>query len=388
MGFIDPADRIKKLPPYLFKELDRQRDEVAARGVDIIDLGVGDPDLPTPGHIIAAGQKAMADARHHRYPTYSGMETFRDTAAEWVGQRFGVTVERDQVVTLIGSKEGVAHFPLAFVNPGDMVLAASPAYPVFATNAMFCGGEVHTVPLLARHGFLPDLEAIPPEVARRAKIFYVNYPNNPTGAVADLDFFTRLVEFCRRFEIILMHDAAYTEIFLEDFVPPSVLQADGAMDLAIEFHSLSKTYNMTGWRLGFAVGQADLVGALGQVKSNIDSGAFEAVQMAGIEALTADQAPVAELRQIYRRRRDVLVAGLRDLGLAVEPPRATFYVWAPVPEGYSSAQFAAHVLAESGVVCTPGNGFGAPGEGFVRFALCVPESRLEEAVARLGKIRL
>ncbi len=291
-------------------------------------------------------------------------------------------------MTLIGSKEGVAHFPLAYVNPGDLVLSASPAYPVFPTTAMFCGGEVHAVPLLARNHFLPDLETIPPEVARRAKIFYVNYPNNPTGAVADLDFFTRLVDFCRRFEIILMHDAAYTEIFLEDFVPPSVLQADGAMDLAIEFHSLSKTYNMTGWRLGFAVGQADLVGALGQVKSNIDSGAFEAVQMAGIEALTADQASVAELRQIYRRRRDVLVAGLRDLGLAVEPPLATFYVWAPVPEGCSSAQFAALVLTEAGVVCTPGNGFGAPGEGYVRFALCVPESRLEEAVARLGTISL
>ncbi len=388
MSFIEPADRIKRLPPYLFKEIDRQRDEVAARGVDIIDLGVGDPDLPTPDHIIAAGQKAMANPAHHRYPSYSGMENFRETAAAWFDGRFGVALDLDQVVTLIGSKEGVAHFPLAYVNPGDLVLAASPAYPVFATNAMFCGGEVHLVPLTRENGFLPDLTAIPEDLAARAKIFYVNYPNNPTGAVADLDFFERLVDFCRRHQIILMHDAAYSEMWLDDFVPPSVLQVQGARELAVEFLSLSKTYNMTGWRLGFAVGGADLIGNLGQVKSQIDSGAFEAVQMAGIEALTGDQSCVAELRHIYRRRRDILTAGLRGLGLDVEPPRATFYIWAPVPAGYTSARFASLLLTEAGVVCTPGNGFGDPGEGFVRFALCVPEDRLQEAVDRLGKINL
>jgi LL-diaminopimelate aminotransferase len=388
MSFIEPADRIKRLPPYLFKEIDRQRDEVAARGVDIIDLGVGDPDLPTPDHVIAAGQKAMAHAAHHRYPSYSGMEKFRETAAGWFQNRFGVGLDLDRVVTLIGSKEGVAHFPLAYVNPGDLVLAASPAYPVFATTAMFCGGEVHHVPLTADNGFLPDLTAIDQDLAARAKIFYVNYPNNPTGAVADLDFFQALVDFCRGHEIIVMHDAAYSEMWLEDFRPPSVLQADGALDVAIEFHSLSKTYNMTGWRLGFAAGNPDLVGNLGKVKSNIDSGAFEAVQMAGIEALTGDQSVVDEMRNIYRRRRDILVAGLTDLGLAVKPPLATFYVWAPVPAGFTSARFASLLLAEAGLVCTPGNGFGEPGEGFVRFALCVTEQRLQEAVDRLGKIKL
>jgi LL-diaminopimelate aminotransferase len=388
MSFIEPADRIKRLPPYLFKEIDRQRDEVAARGVDIIDLGVGDPDRPTPDHIVAAGQRAMAQPRHHRYPTYSGMETFRETAAAWFETRFGVPLGLDRVVTLIGSKEGVAHFPLAYVNPGDLVLATSPAYPVFATAAMFCGGEVHFVPLTREHDFLPDLEAIPEDLAARAKIIYVNYPNNPTGAAADLCFFERLVDYCRRHQIILMHDAAYSEMWLDDFVPPSVLEVPGAMDLAIEFHSLSKTYNMTGWRLGFAVGNADLVGNLGRVKSQIDSGAFEAVQMAGIEALTGDQSGVAEMRRIYRRRRDIMVAGLKDLGLDVDPPRATFYLWAPVPSGFTSARFASLLLTEAGLVCTPGNGFGDPGEGYVRFALCVPEHRLQEAVDRLGKINL
>jgi LL-diaminopimelate aminotransferase len=388
MSFIEPADRIKALPPYLFKEIDRQRDEVAARGVDIIDLGVGDPDLPTPERIIAAGQRAMAEPRHHRYPSYSGMEKFRETAAAWFEGRFGVALDLNNVVTLIGSKEGVAHFPLAYVNPGDLVLAASPAYPVFATTAMFCGGEVHLVPLRGDNDFLPDLAAIPEDLAVRAKIFYVNYPNNPTGAVADLGFFERLADYCRRHRIILMHDAAYSEMWLDDFVPPSVLEVPGALDLAIEFHSLSKTYNMTGWRLGFAAGNSDLIANLGKVKSNIDSGAFEAVQMAGIEALTGDQSDVAEMRGIYRRRADILVAGLRGLGLDVKTPRATFYVWAPVPEGFTSARFASLLLTEAGVVCTPGNGFGDPGEGYVRFALCVPEARLQAAVERLGKINL
>ncbi len=384
-----PAQRLQKLPPYLFKEIDRLRDQVAARGVDIIDLGVGDPDQPTPPHVIQRLQQAAADPATHRYPAYSGMDKFRVAAAAWYQRRFGVKLDASrEVITLIGSKEGLAHFPLAFIDPGDVVLTPSPAYPVYHSSTILAGGEPVEMPLLKENGFLPDLEAIPARALERAKILIINYPNNPTAAVADLEFYQRVVEFARRHSLMVVSDAAYTEMAYDGYRPPSFLQAPGAMEVGIEFHSLSKTYNMTGWRLGWACGNAELVAGLGQVKSQIDSGAFDALQEAGISALEGDQQVVADLCAMYARRRDVLVSGLRKLGLEVEPPQATFYVWCPTPAGMSSADFTKRLLEECGIVTTPGNGFGAPGEGYVRFALTVGIERLQEAVERLAGLGL
>ena len=383
------AQRLQKLPPYLFKEIDRLRDQVAARGVDIIDLGVGDPDKPTPPHVIQRLQEAAADPATHRYPAYSGMDKFRVAAAAWYQRRFGVELDAaSEVITLIGSKEGLAHFPLAFIDPGDVVLTPSPAYPVYHSSTILAGGTPVEMPLLKENGFLPDLEAIPAQVLERAKILIINYPNNPTAAVADLAFYERVVEFARRHSLIVVSDAAYTEMAYDGYRPPSFLQVPGAKNVGIEFHSLSKTYNMTGWRLGWACGNRELVAGLGQVKSQIDSGAFDALQEAGIAALEGDQQVVADLCAMYARRRDVLVAGLRGLGLEVEPPRATFYVWCPTPGGMSSADFTKRLLEECGIVTTPGNGFGAPGEGYVRFALTVGVKRLQEAVERLAGLGL
>lgn len=383
------AQRLQQLPPYLFKEIDRLRDEVKSRGVDIIDLGVGDPDQPTPAHVIKRLCSAAQDPATHKYPAYSGLSTFREVAAHWYGQRFGVKLEAaKEVITLIGSKEGLAHFPLAYINPGDVVLYPSPAYPVYFSSTLMAGGEPVAMPLLKQNHFLPDLAAIPKDALARAKVIIVNYPNNPTAAVAGLDFYREVVEFAHKHGLIVVSDAAYTEMAYDGYNPPSFLEVEGAKEVGIEFHSLSKTYNMTGWRLGFAVGNAELVGGLGQVKSQIDSGAFDAVQLAGIEALTADQACVEGMRALYQERRDVLVKGLQGLGLEVETPKATFYVWCPCPSGLTSAEFTKRILNEAGIVTTPGNGFGEAGEGFVRFALTVDKARLAEAVERMKKLGL
>ncbi len=384
---IEKSDRLKNLPPYLFKELDRQKEEVRSRGVDIIDLGVGDPDLPTPPHIIEALQRAAADPGNHRYPSYAGMARFNSAVAAWYRHRFGVELDStSEVVTLIGSKEGLAHLPLAFINSGDLALVPSPAYPVYDIAVQFAGGRSVFMDLRKENAFLPDLDSIPEETARQARLLFINYPNNPTSATASLEFFNAVAAFARRHNIIVCHDAAYTELSFDGYRPPSFMQAEGAMEVGIEFHSLSKTYNMTGWRIGFAVGRNEIVQALGQVKSNIDSGAFQAVQIAGIEALEADQACVREATEIYRRRRDVLVDGLRSLGLGVARPKATFYLWIETPQGYNSAQFAEHLLTHAGIVATPGNGFGAPGEGYIRMALTVDEDRLREALDRMRDI--
>lgn len=387
MSIIEFADRLKQLPPYLFKEIDRIKEEVKARGVDIIDLGVGDPDLPTPDFIVAALQRAVQDPSTHRYPSYSGMNDFREAVARWYQRRFGVSLDPErEVVTLIGSKEGIAHLPLAFNNPGDLNLATSPAYPVYHIGTMFAGARTYFLPLLQENNFLPDLTQVSGEVARQAKLLFFNYPNNPTAAVADPAFFAQVVEFCREHQIIAVHDAAYTEMAYDGYRPPSFLETPGAKDLGIEFHSLSKTYNMTGWRLGFAVGQADVIEGLGKIKSNIDSGAFNAIQYAGIAALDSDQTAVMANCRILQERRDVLVAGLKKLGYAVTAPRATFYVWLPTPTGLDSAQFTSLLLEQAGIVTTPGSGFGAPGEGYVRLALTVPVARIEEALARLTRL--
>ena len=388
---IQQAERLKKLPPYLFKEIDRMKDEVRAKGVDIIDLGVGDPDRPTPGNIVNRLIEAAQDPANHQYPSYTGMNDFRRSVAAWYGRRFGVELDPlRQVVTLIGSKEGIANISMAFIDPGDLVLVPEPAYPVYHIGAMFAGGESYFMPLLEKNGFLPDLEAIPDEIADRAKMMFINYPNNPTGATVELDFYRRVVDFAARHRIIVLSDAAYSEMSFDGYESPSLLQAPGALEVGLEFHSLSKTYNMTGWRIAWAAGRAEIVEGLGRIKSNIDSGAFQAVQWAGIEALEGDEGDrnsVLEMKALYTRRRDLLAAGLNEAGLAVNPPRATFYLWGRTPPGYTSAEFAARLLSEAGIVCTPGNGFGPSGEGFVRFTLCQEEGRLQEAVGRIKAIK-
>ena len=385
MEFFERTERLKRLPPYLFKEIDRKKAEVAARGVDIIDLGVGDPDLPTPPHIIEALKMAADDPANHRYPSYSGMNDFKETVGQWYHERFGVDLDPgSEVVSLIGSKEGIAHFPLAFIDPGDVALVPSPAYPVYHIATLFAGGESFFMPLLGENDFLPDLDAIPAEIASRARIMFINYPNNPTSAVADVAFFNRVIEYAQTHKIVVCHDAAYTEMAFDGYRPPSFLQVDGAKAVGLEFHSLSKTYNMTGWRIGFAVGNRAAVEGLGAIKSNIDSGVFQAVQMAGIAALRGDQSCVGEMARVYAGRRDIMVKGLEDAGFAVDSPRATFYLWVRVPEGYTSTQLATRLLEEAGLVVTPGNGFGGPGEGYFRIALTQKRESLMEAIERLG----
>lgn len=384
---IEQADRLKQLPPYLFAELDRKKAEARGRGVDVIDLGVGDPDLPTPDNIIASLAKAASNPAYHRYPSYTGMNNFRESVARWYKNRAGVELHPlQEVVSLIGSKEGIAHIPLAFINPGDVVLVPSPAYPVYAIATMFAGGIPHEMPLLKENNFLPELNAIPADILAKAKMMFINYPNNPTAATATPEFFAEVVAFAERYNIMICHDFAYSEMAFDGYVPPSFLETPGAKEVGIEFHSLSKTYNMTGWRIGWAAGNAQIIGGLGRIKSNIDSGIFEAIQMAGIEALEGDQTCLADMKKIYTERRDVLVAGLKGLGLRVEPPRATFYVWFEAPAGHTSSSYAGLLLEKAGIMATPGNGFGAPGEGYVRMALTVGKKRLQEAVDRIAAI--
>ena len=384
------ATRLTLLPPYLFAELDRLKKEVQAKGVDVISLGIGDPDLPTPQHIVDSLKQAAVESKNHRYPDYEGLETFRRAAAEWYARRFGPEFDPGrEVCALIGSKEGIANFSTAVVDPGDIVLIPDPGYPVYYSGCVFNGGEPYFLVLKKENGFLPDLDAIPEEVARRAKLLWLNYPNNPTGATVDRSFFEKAVKFCLRNNVILAHDNAYSEIAYDGYRAPSVFEVERARECAVEFHSLSKTFSMTGWRVGFVLGNAQLVGALGKVKTNFDSGVFQSVQEAAITALEGgDGDKLAEYCAIYKERRDLVVGALRAIGLVCAPPRATFYVWVEVPKGYSSVSFTERVLKEAGVVITPGSGFGKGGEGFVRFSLTVPSERLSEAVARIKALRL
>ena len=386
---IKKANRINELPPYLFAEIDRRKKEALARGVDLIDLGIGDPDIPTPAAVVEKLLEAASRPSNHRYPNSAGLPEFREAVSNWYRKRFGVTLEPGkEIVSLIGSKEGIANMAVAFVEPGDVVLVATPCYPVYYIGTLFNGGENDFLPLTRENKFLPDLDIIPPDVAKRAKLLWINYPNNPTAAVADRDFFKRVVEFANRNNVIVCHDAAYTEMGFDGYRPMSFLEAEGAKEVGIEFHSLSKTFNMTGWRVGMAVGNAELVGGLAQVKSNVDSGIFQAVQEAAIEALRLGDTIVEPSRKIYQERRDILVSGLRAIGLECEKPKATFYVWVSVPKGFTSAQFTTKLLEEAGVVTTPGNGFGAPGEGYVRFTICVDKERLKEVAERIRQIKL
>lgn len=384
---IEISQRLKSLPPYLFAEIDRIKKEAIARGRDIIDLGVGDPDTPTPMHIIESLYKSAQDPANHRYALNYGIPQLRREIADWYKMRFFVELDPDtEVLPLIGSKEGIAHIPLAFINPGDEALIPDPCYPPYKSGTIFAGGICHIMPLLENNDFLPDLEKIDRQVARRAKIMFINYPNNPTTAIANEGFFRRVVDFAKEFNIIVCHDAAYSEIYFDGYKPMSFLQIDGAKEVGVEFHSLSKTYNMTGWRIGFATGNKEIIKALAEVKANIDSGIFQALQFAGIVALKTDESHINELNQMYKIRRDVLVDSLNAIGWKVPKPKATFYVWMPVPPGYTSIELSRMLLERCDIVTTPGVGFGPNGEGYLRMALTVPEERLKEAVDRIKRL--
>ena len=379
------ANRVRNLPPYLFAELDRKVAEKRAAGVDVISLGIGDPDLPTPAHVVEALQEAAADPSTHRYPSYFGLPEFRRAVAEWYERRFDVTLDPDtEVQPLIGSKEGLAHLALAFIDPGDEALVPDPGYPVYAVGTMLAGGSSVPMQLSADRGFLPDLAGLAP--TERTRLLWLNYPSNPTAATAELDTFEEAVDFARRHDLLLCHDAAYSDITFDGYVAPSVLQVGGAKDVAVEFGSLSKTYNMTGWRVGYAVGNAEAIRALATIKTNVDSGIFNAVQSAAIAALTGPQDHVEAMKATYQARRDLVVAALLDVGLQVKPPLGSIYVWAPVPEGQTAAEFAEELLEKAGVVVSPGTGYGAHGEGFFRISLTVADDRLEDAMTRIRKV--
>ncbi|MDR2338881.1 MAG: LL-diaminopimelate aminotransferase [Deltaproteobacteria bacterium] len=383
------SERLKALPPYLFKELDRVRDEVRAKGVDVIDLGVGDPDCPTPGHIVEALARAARDQANHRYPVYSGMNSLREVIAGWYKRRHGVSLEPEtEVCSLIGSKEGIANFPFAFVNPGDVVICPEPGYPVYGSGTLFAGGVAHYAPILEKNDYLPDLSAIPADILKKARIIWVNYPNNPTGAKADPSFYKDLLGFAAKWDLLVASDAAYSEVTHLSKPHPSILELDGAKERAVEFHSLSKTFNMTGWRLGWAVGNATAIKGLGLVKSNVDSGVFQAVQLAGIAALEGSLEPVAAMGALYLERRKALEEGLDKAGISYLGTDYTFYVWAKVPQGLGSAGFCSRLLEQTGVVATPGNGFGPSGEGYVRFALVQDVPRIREAASRIAGLKL
>ncbi|WP_018125202.1 LL-diaminopimelate aminotransferase [Desulfovibrio oxyclinae] len=382
------ADRLATLPPYLFAAIDKAKAEVAAQGIDIISLGIGDPDLPTPEFIIDALHEGAKKPVNHQYPSYVGMLEYRTAVADWYRQRFNVELDPEsEVVSLIGSKEGIAHFPLAYVNPGDLVLVATPNYPVYPAATGFAGGEVQFLPLLEENDFLVDLDAVDDDTWARAKMIFVCYPNNPTAATATKEFYERLVQKAKEFNVIVVSDLAYSEIYYDPSNKPlSILEVEGGKDVAIEFHSLSKTYNMTGWRVAMAVGNEQLIAGLGKIKENVDSGIFQAVQEAGIAALRHGEPHAEKFRAIYKERRDVVCKALSDIGIQHRVPEASFYVWAKVPEGNTSADFVTNVLKQTGVVLTPGNGFGTPGEGYFRISLTVNNDLLKEAVSRISKL--
>jgi len=383
------AKRLGLIPPYLFAEIDRKVQEKKRAGVDVISLGIGDPDLPTPKRIVSVLQESAADPANHRYPSYFGLAELRAAIAHWYRDRFAVTLDPDsEVLPTLGSKDGISHVPLALVDPGDVVLAPDPGYTVYVTGALMAAGEPYIMPLTAKNNWLPDLDAIPPSVAERARLMWLNYPNNPTAAVADREFLERAVQFCTRHGIVLCHDAPYSEIAFGGYRPLSLFEIEGAKEVGLEFHSLSKTYNMTGWRIGWVCGRADLVRLIGQLKTNIDSGIFQAVQWAGIEALNGGEDETRAACEVYERRHRLVADTLNSLGWSIKPPRATFYVWAPVPPGYDSIGFAGHVLDEVGVNITPGVGFGAHGEGYFRLSVTAPDARLEEAMSRLRRLKL
>ena len=378
------ANRLDQLPPYLFLEISRKIAEKRSQGVDVISFGIGDPDVPTPEHILGALKTTAADPPNHRYPESDGLPEMRQAIGRWYTRRFGVELGDKEIIPLIGAKEGIGHLALCLIDPGDTALVPDPAYPVYSVGTMFAGGVSYRMPLLESNGFRPDLSLIPEEVARKAKVMWINYPNNPTGGLATQELFEEVVAFAKEYDVAICHDACYSEVTFDGYVAPSFLQTPGAVDVGIEFHSLSKTYNMTGWRIGMAVGNSDLIDALVRVKSNLDSGIPQAVQYMGIEALD-NTTPEwqAQNNEIYRRRRDRVVHALTAIGLTVNRPKSGFYVWARCPDGWTSAQLATELLDQHAVVVTPGRGYGEAGEGYIRLSLTTPDARVEEGLKRL-----
>ena len=382
------ADRISNLPPYLFAELDKLRDAKRAEGVDVISLGIGDPDLPTPEPIIEALERAARDPVNHRYPEYYGLDELREAIAAWYASRFEVNLDpATEIVPLIGSKEGIAHLPLALVNPGDTVLMTDPGYPVYAIGAMLAGGVSHSLPLTAERGWIPDLTDVPADALANARLLWLCYPGNPTAAVAPFEFFEEAVDFALENNLVLAQDAAYSEVVFDGYRCRSILEIPEARDVAVEFHSLSKTYNMTGWRVGWMAGNPAVVEALGRVKTNVDSGIFQAVQHASIAALDIEQDWIDARNAHLQDRRDRVVSALRNVGVAAEISKASLYVWSPTPGGMSSVEFATRLIDEVGVIVTPGVGFGAAGEGHFRISLTTPDDRLDEALERIATVR-
>ena len=378
------ADRISALPPYLFVEINRKIEEKKKRGIDIVTFAIGDPDMPTPDHIIDELCKEARNPVNHRYPETAGLPELCDAIAKWYKQRFTISLSPEkEVLPLIGSKEGIGHISFCFIDKGDIALVTNPGYPVYAISTTLAGGESYFLDLKEENNYLPDLDAVPESMKKRAKILWLNYPNNPTGAIANIDFFNEAVRFAKENDILICHDAPYTEVAFDGYFPPSFLQAEGARDVAIEFHSLSKTYNMTGWRIGMAVGNETAVNALFRIKSNLDSGIPQAIQYAAIDALLGEQKSIADRNKIYQERRDILVEALNDIGLKVMIPKASFYIWAKVPEGYTSVEFTTSLLDKANVAVTPGTGYGSAGEGYVRLSITLSDERLNEGIKRL-----
>lgn len=381
------AKRLQQLPPYLFAAIDKKKAEAVARGVDIISLGIGDPDRPTPDFIVDALAEAAREPSYHRYPAYEGSRFYRQAVADFYKRRFNVDLDPDrEVLALIGSKEGIAHIFFALLDAGECALLPDPAYPVYKTSAILCGGIPVAMPLTRENGFVADPEEALSRAPGHPKLMFLNYPNNPTAATVDLSYFERVVAFAREREIVLCHDNAYSEMTFDGFTAPSVLQVPGAKDIAVEFGSLSKPFNMTGWRIGYVVGNAEVIASLGKLKTNLDSGQFTAIQKAAAVALNAPPDSVEQMKKVYQERRDVAVPALQKMGFAIEKPRGTFYLWVPVPPGYTSASFATHLLEQAGVIVGPGNAYGDYGEGYIRIALTVEIPRLEEALERIRKV--
>ena len=382
------SKRVENLPPYLFVEITRKIAEKKAKGEEVISFAIGDPDIPTPSHIIDRLLQAAQDPANHRYPESDGLPELRQAIAEWYKRRFEVSLDADsEVLPLIGAKEGVAHIAFCFIDSGDMALVPDPGYPVYSVSTTLAGGESYYMPLTAENDFLPDLGNIPEQVWKKAKLLWLNYPNNPTGAVADLDFFNRVVEMARKYDVAVCHDGPYTEVTFDGYQPVSFMQADGAREVGVEFHSLSKSYNMTGWRIGMVVGNPIMVDALKRLKSNLDSGIPQAIQYAAIEALTGSQDCIQKHNAIYQRRRDLVVEMLNSIGLEASSPKAGLYVWAKVPEGYTSVDFTADLLDKVGVAVTPGIGYGKTGEGYVRLSLTIPDAALVKGLSHLAEWR-
>lgn len=378
------SERLEQIPPYLFAEIDRKIAEAKAKGIDIISLGIGDPDTPTLPPVVEEMHKAIDNPKNHDYPPYNGTEKFRKGACEWMKNRFGVELDPDkEMLANIGSKEAIAHVFFAYVDKGDYTLVPDPGYPVYHNATIFAGGTPYEMPLLEENGYLPDFDKIPEDIAKKSKIMFLNYPNNPTGAVADLDFFKKAVDFCKKYDILLCSDMAYSEMTYDGYKAPSVLQVEGAKDVAIEFYSHSKSYNMTGWRVGFVCGNADAIKALGTIKNNIDSGTFKAIQDAATVAFNIDPKYINDLNKMYQERRDAAEEGFRELGWSVKPSKATFYLWLPVPKGMTSEEFVTVMLEKAHVVVPPGNGYGRYGEGYFRVALTKDVDTIKECIKRM-----